>query len=62
MALFGRDSLITSLQALPYLPGLAATTLRVLAARQAGVRDDFQEQEPGKILHELRFGEVTCAS
>ena len=35
MALFGRDSLITSLQALPYLPELAATTLRVLAARQA---------------------------
>jgi glycogen debranching enzyme len=59
MALFGRDSLITSLQALPYLPGLAATTLRVLAARQAQERDDFQEQEPGKILHELRFGELT---
>ncbi|HWI73673.1 MAG TPA: glycogen debranching N-terminal domain-containing protein, partial [Baekduia sp.] len=60
MALFGRDSLITSLQALPYLPGLAATTLRVLAARQAVTRDDFQEQEPGKILHELRFGELTA--
>ena len=59
MALFGRDSLITSFQALPYLPELAATTLRVLAARQATVRDDFQEQEPGKILHELRFGELT---
>jgi glycogen debranching enzyme len=60
MALFGRDSLITSLQALPYLPGLAATTLRVLAARQAKVREDFHEQEPGKILHELRFGELTA--
>jgi glycogen debranching enzyme len=60
MALFGRDSLITSFQALPYLPGLAATTLRVLAARQAQVRDDFHEQEPGKILHELRFGELTA--
>jgi len=60
MALFGRDSLITSFQALPYLPGLAATTLRVLAARQASARDDFQEQEPGKILHELRFGELTA--
>jgi glycogen debranching enzyme len=60
MALFGRDSLITSFQALPYLPGLAATTLRVLAAGQAKVRDDFQEQEPGKILHELRFGELTA--
>jgi glycogen debranching enzyme len=60
MALFGRDSLITSYQALPYLPELAATTLRVLAARQATARDDFHEQEPGKILHELRFGELTA--
>ena len=60
MALFGRDSLITSFQALPFLPGLAATTLRVLAARQAVERDDFHEQEPGKILHELRFGELTA--
>jgi glycogen debranching enzyme len=60
MALFGRDSLIASYQALPYLPGLAATTLRVLAARQARTHDDFHEQEPGKILHELRFGELTA--
>lgn len=60
MALFGRDSLIASYQALPYLPGLAATTLRVLAARQAQTCDDFHEQEPGKILHELRFGELTA--
>jgi glycogen debranching enzyme len=60
MALFGRDSLITSFQALPYLPGLAATTLRVLAARQAHGRDDFHEQEPGKILHELLCGERTA--
>lgn len=60
MALFGRDSLITSFQALPYLPGFAATTLHALAARQAKVRDDFHEQEPGKILHELRFGELTA--
>jgi glycogen debranching enzyme len=60
MALFGRDSLITSFQALPYLPTLAATTLRVLAARQAHSRDDFHEQDPGKILHELRYGELTA--
>jgi glycogen debranching enzyme len=61
MALFGRDSLLTSFQALPYLPALAATTLRVLARRQATTRDDFHEQEPGKILHELRFGELTAS-
>jgi glycogen debranching enzyme len=60
MALFGRDSLITSLQTLPYEPGLAATTLRVLADRQAVARDDFHEMEPGKILHEVRFGELTA--
>src|SRR3984957_8650041 len=60
MALFGRDSLITSFQALPYLPELASTTLRVLAAAQADDRDDFHEREPGKILHELRFGELTA--
>ena len=58
-ALFGRDSIIASFQALPYLPELAATTLRVLAAAQADDRDDFHEREPGKILHELRFGELT---
>jgi glycogen debranching enzyme len=61
MALFGRDSLITSFQALPYLPAFAAATLRILAARQAHTRDDFHEQEPGKILHELRFGELTAS-
>ncbi|HTA13513.1 MAG TPA: glycogen debranching N-terminal domain-containing protein [Solirubrobacteraceae bacterium] len=61
MALFGRDSLITSFQALPYLPTLAAATLRVLADRQAHTREDFHEQEPGKILHEQRFGELTAS-
>lgn len=60
MALFGRDSLIASFQLLPFRPGLAATTLRILASRQATTRDDFHEQEPGKILHELRFGELTA--
>jgi glycogen debranching enzyme len=60
MAMFGRDTLVTSLQTLPYLPTLAATTLRVLASRQATLRDDFHESEPGKILHELRFGELTA--
>jgi glycogen debranching enzyme len=60
MTLFGRDSIITSYQALPYLPELARTTLRTLAARQGAVVDDFRDQEPGKILHEIRFGELTA--
>jgi glycogen debranching enzyme len=59
MALFGRDSLITSYQALPFVPELAETTLRVLAARQGKAVDRYREEEPGKILHELRFGELT---
>jgi glycogen debranching enzyme len=60
MTLFGRDSIITSLQALPYQPELARTTLRTLAARQGTTVDDFRDQEPGKILHEIRFGELTA--
>ncbi len=58
MALFGRDSIITSYQALPFTSELAATTLQTLAQRQATERDDFRDAEPGKILHELRFGEL----
>jgi glycogen debranching enzyme len=59
MTLFGRDSLITSFQALPISQELARTTLRVLAARQGTKVDDFRDEEPGKILHEIRFGELT---
>ena len=60
MAMFGRDSLITSYQALPFVPELARTTLLTLAALQARVTDDFRDAEPGKILHELRLGEMTA--
>jgi len=59
MALFGRDSIITSYQSIPFAPELAKTTLRVLAARQCTQVDDFRDGEPGKILHELRVGELT---
>jgi glycogen debranching enzyme len=60
MALFGRDSIFTSHQALPFLPELAASTLRVLAVRQGTRVDDFRDEEPGKILHEVRYGEMTA--
>jgi len=60
MAMFGRDSLITSFQALPFEPDLARTTLRTLAALQARHLDPFRDAEPGKILHELRLGEMTA--
>jgi glycogen debranching enzyme len=57
--LFGRDSVITSFQALPFVPQLAAATLRVLGGLQGTKVDDFRDEEPGKIPHELRFGELT---
>lgn len=60
MALFGRDSIITSLQALPFIPDLAWTTLKVLGLRQGRRCDEFREEEPGKILHESRLGEMTA--
>jgi glycogen debranching enzyme len=59
MAMFGRDSVLTSYQALPFLPELARTGLQVLAATQGKTVDGFRDEEPGKILHELRFGELT---
>jgi glycogen debranching enzyme len=58
MALFGRDSLITSYQAIPFVPELARTTLLALGAQQSTGFDDFRDAEPGKILHELRHGEL----
>jgi glycogen debranching enzyme len=57
--LFGRDSLITSYQSLHIDPDLAATTLDVLASMQGTRQDAFRDEEPGKILHELRFAELT---
>ncbi|MFE9692426.1 glycogen debranching N-terminal domain-containing protein [Micromonospora sp. NPDC005806] len=58
MSIFGRDSIFTSLQALPFQPELAATALRELGMRQGSRRDDFRDEDPGKILHEMRFGET----
>jgi glycogen debranching enzyme len=58
VALFGRDSLIVSLQTTIVYPEFAAGTLEVLAQYQATERDDYRDAEPGKILHELRYGEL----
>ena len=60
MTMFGRDSIFTSLQALPFTPELAATTLRALGERQGTRVDDFRDEDPGRILHELRYGEMTA--
>ena len=56
--LFGRDSLITGLQTLAYDPDSSAQTLRLLARYQGQRLDDWRDEEPGKILHELRVGEM----
>jgi glycogen debranching enzyme len=58
LTVFGRDSLLTSLFALPHRPELAAGTLRVLAATQGRRTDHSRVEEPGKVIHELRRGEL----
>ncbi|HYM51142.1 MAG TPA: glycogen debranching N-terminal domain-containing protein [Candidatus Limnocylindrales bacterium] len=55
---FGRDALITSMQTLMLNPEIARGTLRYLAAHQGKQVDLTREEEPGKILHEIRFGEL----
>jgi glycogen debranching enzyme len=60
MTMFGRDSILTSLQALPFTSELAATTLRELGMRQGTRVDDFRDEDPGRILHEMRYGEMTA--
>ncbi len=55
---FGRDSIIAALQTLSVQPEIAVETLRFLAAYQGGKEDGWTEEEPGKIMHEMRFGEM----
>jgi glycogen debranching enzyme len=56
MALFGRDSLLTAFMALPVDRSLALGTLRILARHQGRVTDPLTEEQPGRILHEVRLG------
>jgi glycogen debranching enzyme len=58
--LFGRDSLITAMEMAAWSPEMAAQTLRVLADRLGRRVDPRHEEEPGKVLHELRVGEVAA--
>jgi glycogen debranching enzyme len=55
---FGRDSLVTSLQTLMLNPQIAVGTLRFLAKHQGTKVDPWHDEEPGKIVHEIRKGEM----
>ncbi len=57
--MFGRDSIIAAYQSLSLNPQLAADTLRLLAERQGMQHNDWRDEQPGKILHEFRDGEMT---
>lgn len=59
VALFGRDSIITAYMLLPQMPKMAVGVLRYLAAYQGKVVNRFRGEAPGKILHEIRFGELS---
>jgi glycogen debranching enzyme len=56
--IFGRDSLIASLQSILLGPDIARGTLHTLAAYQSTDDDEFRDAEPGKMPHEIRFGEL----
>jgi glycogen debranching enzyme len=58
VTLFGRDSLIVALQTMSVSPAFARGALKRLAEYQAQSRDDYRDAQPGKILHEIRFGEL----
>jgi glycogen debranching enzyme len=59
MAIFGRDTLITAYQSIFIGPELARGALNALSSLQGKEVNDFKDEDPGKILHEIRFGELT---
>lgn len=55
---FGRDSLIAALQMLPFQPDIVRGTLKTMAHYQGTKKDSWRDEEPGKIMHEVRYGEL----
>ncbi|HEY2896346.1 MAG TPA: glycogen debranching N-terminal domain-containing protein, partial [Gemmatimonadaceae bacterium] len=62
VTLFGRDSIVTAIQTLAFDSSIAEQTLRVLARYQGKQVDTWREEQPGKVLHELRVDELTRAN
>ncbi|MGQ0669187.1 MAG: amylo-alpha-1,6-glucosidase, partial [Actinomycetota bacterium] len=60
MTLFGRDAILTALMVLPFDRDLARGILRTLARHQGEKEDEASEEQPGRILHEMRSGEVAA--
>ncbi len=58
--LFGRDSIITALSILPFHPEIATRTLRTLAKLQGDTVNEARDEQPGKIVHEIRSGEMAA--
>ena len=59
VTIFGRDTLMTALETLAYNPLIAEQTLLLMAKYQGQGEDEWTEEQPGKILHELRQDELT---
>ncbi|RIV29825.1 glycogen debranching N-terminal domain-containing protein [Micromonospora radicis] len=57
MTLLSRESLLSSFQALPFIPERAARTMRILSLTQGSREDPFRGEQPGKILQECRYGD-----
>jgi len=58
--LFGRDSIFTALSVLQFNPDIAGRTLKMLAGLQGTKVDDARDEQPGKIVHEMRAGEMAA--
>lgn len=59
---FGRDSLIAALQMLAFNPEIAKGTLLTMASQQGTKVDPWRDEQPGKIMHEIRYGELAATN